>query len=157
MTVLRPMRAEVFGDFMGEAVPAYAADSVLAGRWSQAGALQQAQSEFDRLLSQGVDTPGQLLYEIVDEMADQPVGVLWLALQEAGDEQVGYIYNLSVRPEFRGRGHARAAMQLAEGEAAAHGASRMALHVFGFNTSAQALYRSLGYGITGLNMAKLME
>jgi hypothetical protein len=32
--------------------------------------------------------------------------------------------------------------------------SSIALHVFSFNTGAQALYRSTGYGITGMNMLK---
>ena len=34
------------------------------------------------------------------------------------------------------------------------GAHALALHVFSFNTSALALYRSLGYGITGMNLLK---
>ncbi len=62
-----------------------------------------------------------------------------------------------MQPEFRGRGHARAALQLAEAIAIAQGAQAIALHVFIFNTSAQALYRSLGYGITGLNMLKPLQ
>jgi ribosomal protein S18 acetylase RimI-like enzyme len=34
------------------------------------------------------------------------------------------------------------------------GLSSLALHVFSFNTGAQALYRSIGYGISGMNMFK---
>lgn len=148
------MPAERFAAFAEESQQAYADDNVLAGRWPEAGALQQARAEFARLLPQGVATPGHRLYEILEKASGQCVGVLWLALQQAGAERVGYVYNLRVGSAFRGRGHARAAMQLAEAEVLAAGGVRMALHVFGFNTSAQALYRSLGYGITGLNMAK---
>lgn len=34
------------------------------------------------------------------------------------------------------------------------GLGKIGLHVFSFNLGAQALYRSLGYGITGMNMLK---
>jgi ribosomal protein S18 acetylase RimI-like enzyme len=82
------------------------------------------------------------------------VGHLWFAVQDAGPTRAGYLYNILVKPAYRGRGHAKAALELAEPLAAEHGATSLALHVFAFNTGAQALYRSLGYGITGLNMFK---
>ena len=60
-------------------------------------------------------------------------------------------------PDFRGRGHASAALALLESVAIELGATAVGLHVFGFNTNAQALYRSLGYGITGFNMIKRLR
>jgi hypothetical protein len=35
--------------------------------------------------------------------------------------------------------------------------ARIGLHVFGHNPGAQALYAQLGYGVTGLNMAKPLK
>ena len=82
------------------------------------------------------------------------VGFVWFAVQESAGVRNGYVYSIQVRPEFRGQGHASAALRLLEDIAAGLGLVHIALHVFAFNTSAQALYRSLGYGITGVNMLK---
>lgn len=156
-TVLQPMGAAHFADFARQSCAAFAQDNVQAGRWPEAGALQRAQRDFDQLLPQGLQTPQHLFFEIEDGSQGLKVGSLWLALNDAGGHRVGYVYNIRVQPEFRGRGHARAALQLAEAIAVARGAHAIALHVFIFNTSAQALYRSLGYGITGLNMGKPLQ
>ena len=45
-------------------------------------------------------------------------------------------------------------MLLGEEFAASHGAMRIGLSVFGFNTGAKALYDSLGYTTTSIKMAK---
>ncbi|MBI3368361.1 MAG: GNAT family N-acetyltransferase [Burkholderiales bacterium] len=154
MTVLVPMRPEEFDGFASAAVSGYAEDNVGVGRWSADGALARARAEFDRLLPQGVHTPEHQLFTI-KESADGPtIGHLWFAVQGPADARVGFLYNIRVLPEFRGRGHASAALLLLEKVALAQGLSSIALHVFSFNTGAQALYRSLGYGITGLNMLK---
>ena len=65
-----------------------------------------------------------------------------------------FVYNIRIEPAFRGRGHAKAALEQVEQLAVAEGMTSIGLHVFGFNTGAQALYRSLGYGLTGFNMRK---
>jgi ribosomal protein S18 acetylase RimI-like enzyme len=154
VTILTPMRAEQFESFAEETVASYANDNVQAGRWSIQTARARSQNEFDRLLSRGLETPNHYIYQIEDEAAGQAVGFVWFAIVETGDTRHGYVYNIRVKPELRGRGHARAALELIEAVAAAHGLSTMALHVFSFNTGAQALYRSSGYGITGMNMLK---
>ena len=59
-----------------------------------------------------------------------------------------------VHPPFQRRGHARRALLAAEQVIAAAGLPGMGLHVFGFNTGAQALYASLGYAVTNVNMFK---
>lgn len=154
MTILTPMRAEEFESFADEAVASYANDNVQAGRWSISTALARSRREFKRLLPQGLETPNHFIYEIEDETAGQSVGFLWFAIVETSETRYGYVYNIRVKPEFRGRGYARAALDLIETVAASAGLSTIALHVFSFNTGAQALYRSTGYGITGMNMLK---
>jgi len=157
MTTLIPMRPETFPSFVEEAVASYAADNVTAGRWPAAGAEARARTDFDRLLPQGLATPGHHLCEIEDEDMRQSVGFVWFA--EVGDEgtRSGFLYSIRVKPEFRGRGYAKAALGQVERLAEGMGLHGIALHVFGFNTGAQALYRSLGYGITGINMVKVLR
>lgn len=154
MTILSPMRPQEFESFAHEAIASYANDNAQAGRWPLSTALARARTEFNRLLPQGLETPNHFIYEIEDEAAGESIGFLWFAIVETSDTRYGYVYNIRVKPEFRGRGHARAALDLIEAVAAAHGLSSIALHVFSFNTGAQALYRSTGYGITGMNMLK---
>lgn len=157
MTTLVPMRAEHFDRFRAEAVAAYADDNVRALRWLPEGSVALADREFDRLLPQGVATPGHHLCEILDAPGETTIGYLWFAVVDAPSGRTVYLYNIRVLPEFRGQGHAKAAMEQLEVQAAALGAAAIALHVFALNATAQALYRAVGYGITGFNLIKRLD
>ena len=154
MIILTPMRTEAFESFAEEAIAGYADDNVQSGRWPSELALERARTEFHRLLHRGLQTPDHFVFEIENDSTGEPVGVLWFAIIENGDVRSGYVYNIRIKPEFRGRGHAKAALDLIEKFAVSHGLASLALHVFSFNTGAQALYRSIGYGISGMNMFK---
>jgi ribosomal protein S18 acetylase RimI-like enzyme len=56
--------------------------------------------------------------------------------------------------EFRGLGHGRQAMLLAEELARSEGASTIGLNVFGHNQVARSLYSSLGFRETSVQMRK---
>lgn len=157
MTVLAPMRPEQFERFRAEAIAAYADDNVDALRWLPARAVERATTDFDKLLPQGPATPGHHLYEILDAPAGQTVGFIWFAVVESPTARTGYLYNIRVASSFRGRGHAKAAMDQVEAKARELGADAVALHVFALNSTAQALYRAVGYGITGFNMIKRLD
>jgi ribosomal protein S18 acetylase RimI-like enzyme len=148
------MRAEAFDAFAATCVADYAHDNVQAGRWPAHGALDRARAGFAQLLPRGLQTPGHRVLEIFDATQPEPLGFVWFALLDEGGERSAYIYNIRVEPAFRGRGHAKEALDRVAAIAAEEGAHALALHVFSFNTSALALYRSLGYGITGMNMLK---
>lgn len=157
MTLLAPLRAEHFAQFRDETIRAYAGDNVQSLRWPPSGALQRATTEFDQLLPQTIATPGHLLFEIQEAAGAAPVGFAWFALTEAGGVRTGYLYNIQVLPPFRGRGHAREAMAQLEARRGEWGLAAIAMHVFAFNTTAHAMYRALGYGITGFNMIKRFD
>lgn len=157
MTRLVPMHPEAFAAFADDCIARYAEDNVLAGRWSADTAHDAARQEFDHLLPQGLQTPEHFVYEIENEVTGERVGALWFAVRHHAGEHFGYVYNIRIRPEFRGRGHAKAAIERIEAVALAKGLSRIALHVFVFNKGAQALYRSSHYGVTGMNMVKLLR
>ena len=154
MTVLVPMGKEGFVSFTENSVTGYADDNVAAGRWNADEAPGLSRAEFARLLPQGLATPNNHLYEIRDETGDMTVGFLWFATVARGNAKTGYVYQLEVHPEFRRRGHARAAFQAMESIAVAMGLSSIGLHVFRHAPGAQALYVSLGYSVTGVNMQK---
>ena len=75
----------------------------------------------------------------------QPVGHLHLALTDPPELQ-----DVSVRPDHRRRGVARALTAAAEEEAWNRGHRRLRLTVGIDNTAAQALYRSCGFADAGL-------
>jgi len=152
--ILTPMRTEAFESFAEEAIAGYATDNVQSGRWPSELALERARSEFRGLLHQGLQTPDHFVFEIQHHPTGEPLGVLWFAIVESGGVRSGYVYNIRIQPEYRGRGYAKAALDLIEKFAVSHGLFSLALHVFSFNTGAQALYRSIGYGISGMNMFK---
>jgi ribosomal protein S18 acetylase RimI-like enzyme len=154
MTVrLRRPTPDEYAAWSAQELQEYIAEIVASGSLSRAAAEDQARREDAELLPLGLDTPGQLIFRL--DVDGQPVGWLWLSLQHPyGDAGVGFIYNIVVDETFRGRGHGRAAMQLAEQEARRHGLHALALSVFGHNAIARDLYLSLGYRETSIRMRK---
>ncbi len=153
MLHLRPMDADAFTRFLARAVPEYAAEKVRNGQWSPDEAQARSEREFQDLLPQGPDTPDNVLYTLHDPQEGADVGVLWYALQRAATT-TAFIYEVEVFEPFRRRGYATQAFTLLEADAAARGATRIGLHVFGHNTAARALYEKLGYHATNINMRK---
>lgn len=159
MTVkLMPMQDARFSEVAPQLVVDYAQDNVRAGRWQADGAMQRSQLEFDRLLPKGIKTPGHHLFDIVNESTNDAVGCLWFAiLGVEPTSRSGHIYYIQVAPEHRGRGFATGALRHIEQFALSHGIRSIALQVFSFNDHAEALYRSLSYRVTGLNMVKSLS
>lgn len=155
MSVLFPMTPEAYADYLDVAVPAYAADKVASGQWAAADAMELSRKSYAELLPRGVDTPDHYLFTIGDS-AGLPVGMIWMALQDRADRRVGFIYDVSVEVPYRRQGYATAAFRALEDRAGEFGISGIALHVFGHNPGAQALYTKLGYSITNVNMFKAL-
>lgn len=157
MITLVPMPDDDFQSFEAECTSAYARDNVRAGRWTQSSGLARAQDEFHRLLPGGLHSPNHFIYNIQEQPSQQAVGFLWFAEFNADGVRTGHVYSVHIQPEHRGHGHAKAAIDLIEARGLARGLRAVSLHVFAHNAAAQALYRSLGYGITGFNMLKLIQ
>lgn len=157
MTVLVPMSSERFEAFAQDCVADHARDNTLAGRWLVDDMHERARVEFALLLPQGQQTPGHHFFDVRDERQDKVVGYLWFAVRERAGMRSGYVYAVKIAEAHRGRGHAKAALDLVDAFARTHGLEAVALHVFAFNTAAQALYRSVGYGVTGFNMQKRLR
>jgi ribosomal protein S18 acetylase RimI-like enzyme len=137
------------------ALEEYIDEIVASGGMSREAAAAKARRENDEILPLGLDTPGQLIFRV--EADGQPVGWPWLALDKPVPEAgVGFIYDISVDQQLRGRGYGRAAMRLAEEEARRNDLHALALNVFGHNTVARALYASLGYRETSVQMRKAL-
>ena len=153
MVRLRPMTSAEFSLWREHSIPAYAADKVQSGRWSEQESIEEAERELSSFLPQGLETPGHVMFTIETD-SGQSVGALWVGRAKRAAGPIGYIYDLVVWPEHRRKGYAASAMRALEFEAVNLGFNGLALHVFGHNKSAQALYAQLGYAATNINMFK---
>ena len=156
MTLLVPMRAEAYAAYKAAEVAAYADEKVRAGMWAEAGALERSLAEIDSLLPQGLETPDHHLFEIVATAGGPTVGHLWFAIEDRSGHRGAYVYDVEVLEPFRRQGHAARALQALEAIVTSMGLARIALHVSGFNTGAQDLYRQLGFEATGISMLKTL-
>jgi len=150
---LRHPSAEEYEGWSAAQLDTYVNEIVASGSMSREAAEEKGRRDQAELLPGGLATPGQLIVRV--EADGQPVGWLWLALRNPRVEVgVGFIYDLVVDEALRGRGYGRATMKLAEEEARSNGLHALALNVFGHNTAARALYSSLGYRETSVQMRK---
>lgn len=153
MPVLRPMTQAEYVEWIKLTIPAYAADKVASGQWSEDESLQLSRKNLEELLPQGLSTPDNFLYTIEDSDGN-PVGVLWFAVQTRFNARVAYVYDVEIWPHQRRKGHAYRAFGALEQEVRRLGLSGIALHVFGHNAEAQSLYAKLGFRPTNINLFK---
>lgn len=153
MPTLRAMTEAEYAAWMTEMIPAYAQDKVASGQWSAGEAVELSAQGLRELLPQGLQTPGHFLYTIEDDAA-QAVGQLWFAVEQRAGARIAYVYDIAIRLERRREGHAQRAFGALEAEARQRGLCGIALHVFGHDTPAQALYARLGFQPTNINLFK---
>jgi RimJ/RimL family protein N-acetyltransferase len=154
MVRLVPMNATEYQAFLDVSIREYAEDKVRAGNWRPEEALERSAQDFQKILPDGVVTRDQYLYNIEAEPLGAKVGMIWLARIMQGARPIMFIYDFRTDEPFRRKGYGEQAMHAAEEQAKALGLDTLALHVFGFNHGARALYEKLGYEITNINMAK---
>lgn len=142
-----------YATFVATAIPAYAADKVTSGQWAVQQSLELSRRALEELLPQGRYTTDNHFFSILDGEG-QSVGTLWIAAKEQAGQRIAYVYDIQIRPECQRRGHAARALVAAEHEARKLGLCGIGLHVFGHNAGARALYESLGYRTTNVNMFK---
>ena len=157
MTVnLRPMTPEEFVPYEDADVHHYAENMVRAGFWSPEGAVNKAKDIHANLLPDGVHTKDHLFFVIEDIQNKDSIGVIWLFIDRETEPPSGFIYDLLLHTQFRGRGLGKQAMFALEKKAKDLGLASLALNVFEDNIVAKALYTSLGYQVQSSNMRKLL-
>ena len=153
MPAIRPISDAEYAAWVEETVPAYAKDKVASGAWTAEESLAKSRAELAQLLPEGRHTKDNFLYSVIAEDGGR-VGMLWFAVKERANSRIAYVFNIEIDREHQRQGHAQRALQALEQQVQALGLAGIALHVFGHNTSAQALYAKLGYRPTNINMFK---
>jgi ribosomal protein S18 acetylase RimI-like enzyme len=156
---LVPMKAAEFEPWRNEQVEAYGQGHVRAGTWDATRATALSSAEFDRLLPQGLETPGHSLRFLVDAASGDTVGSVWWFIAPAPEPGVVrslFIYWIGVDARFRRKGFGRAALEELERVAADAGVRSIGLFVFADNPGAIELYRSFGFEPKGMGMRKAL-
>ena len=156
MTRLEPMTQARYEAWLAATIREYAAEKVASGNYAEQGSLERARGEFDALLPNGLQTPGQEIRSMVDD-AGQDVGYVWFTIEGRPVGRVVFIYDIAVDPEFRRRGHAQDALAAVEEYARGNGCIGVMLHVFGHNMGARQLYLKAGYDETNVIMLKRVD
>ncbi|MFF5055318.1 GNAT family N-acetyltransferase [Micromonospora sp. NPDC000663] len=155
---LTPMTEQDLARLRGPLEQAYAEDLAAHRGFTPQAALEHAVRQLWELLPAGAATEGTLLR--LARVGDTEVGWIWVTLPGAAgatDTRRAWIHNIEVDPAHQGRGHARRMIQLMEDELARLGVAELGLNVFGTNTVAIGLYRSLGFEVTAQQMAKRID
>ncbi|MEV4822992.1 N-acetyltransferase [Micromonospora sp. NPDC049274] len=155
---LTPMTEEELARLWEPLEVGYAEDLVAHRGMTPEAARERSAQQMREGLPAGAATEGVLLR--VARVGDTEVGWIWVSLPgvgTAGGPTQAWILNIEVHPAYQGRGHARRMIQLIEAELAALGVPELGLNVFGTNTVATGLYRSLGFEVTAQQMAKRLD
>lgn len=155
--MLVPMREEDFKPFLTASAVAYADDNIKSGRWQKEGAHDRAVAGMKESLPQGVATPNNYLFQILASPDGPVVGHIWYAIQDNHGQRSAFVFDVEIKPEFRQRGYASDAFEAMRTDLEALGIKSIGLHVFAFNEVALALYKKLGFRVTGVNMQKRLD
>jgi ribosomal protein S18 acetylase RimI-like enzyme len=148
---LRPMTEQEYDAFRLRAIPLYAEDLV-RGRGLRPEAATQASAEtFALTLAEAAAPARTWILRVLN--GDDAVGWLWLGPHPHREDGV-FVYEVEIAEEHQGRGLGRATMLAAEELVRAAGLTYIQLNVFGWNSRAEALYRSLGYVTLATQMGK---
>jgi ribosomal protein S18 acetylase RimI-like enzyme len=153
---LVPMNEHQFQKYLELAVHRYALENIKAGYRTKEEAEDRSRQDHLRLLHLGLVTPCNYLYVIKDMASGEEVGSLWLKVEEDG-RPTGFIYDIFLEEEHRGKGLGKATLRALERLAKEKGLRALYLHVFAHNPVAIHLYQSTGFVVKSVNMEKRMD
>lgn len=154
MSILTPMSQASFSRYWQLAIKSYAEQNIRSGRWFADEAKVRSETEYRRLLPEGLATTNNYLFDILGDSDGLVVGATWVALVEKAGVHGAFIYDIGIDEAYRKQGHGQRAMKEIELFALSLGMKTIGLHVFAFNRIAIDLYESCGYRVTSLNMQK---
>ena len=152
---LRPMTPAELAAYRGRMIADYAAALVRDAGHDAQEALDKAEADTQAHWPGDEPPAGEVLAMV--EADGEAVGHVWFAESSRNDRRTIFVNDVEIDEAYRGRGLGRAAMGLVEDAARARGIDRVELNVFGGNTAARSLYRSLGYDEVAVGMRKRLD
>jgi RimJ/RimL family protein N-acetyltransferase len=156
MVKLTPMAQEDYEAYLERSVREYAEDHVRNGNWPAEGSLEKSRAEFQSLLPDGLQSKNEFVFTILNESTNQKIGILWVEVKMDVSPRRAFGYDFRINEEFRGKGFGKQALAALDEKLKSMQVESMGLHVFGDNLTAQALYKKMGFEITGIHMRKMV-
>ncbi|WP_037606509.1 GNAT family N-acetyltransferase [Streptacidiphilus rugosus] len=141
-TLARAMTAAEFPVWLAAQDAAYVRELVERTGLTQEQAVAKSAASHASLLGEGLDTADTSI--VCLEADGEVVGTVWVNTGETRGRSP-WIFDIEVGEAFRGHGHGRSLMLVAEQVTHAAGHHRLGLNVHAGNAPAERLYASLGY------------
>lgn len=142
--MVHPMTADEIAVYFSGSVETFADETMAADpSLTREAALVNSREVHERILPQGVDTPGHDLLVALDAVSRRRIGIAWLH----HEEQAAFVYDVEVDEAERGKGYGRALMDAVAEHVRGLGMEVLGLNVFGHNHIAHSLYGALGYDV----------
>ena len=148
---LRELTESEVLEFAAASLEIYLGERVRSGE-DPAAVAAESEGMFEAMFPAGTARPGHLLWRLQDD--GEPVGTLWIGPESGGDARTYWVWDIVIDEPRRGQGLGRQAMQLAEQQARAAGATTLGLTVFAHNPVAWHLYEELGFEPISQRMRK---
>lgn len=145
MLHLSPMKENEYEPFMELSMQEQSEGQIREGRWTAEEAEANMLKLRAQLLPQGLATPGHHFYTLEADETKEKVGSLWFTVNEHEGEKAIFVMDIQIDPQHRRKGYGTEAFLLMEEKAREMGINIISLLVFRDNTSAQAMYKKLGY------------
>jgi ribosomal protein S18 acetylase RimI-like enzyme len=150
--VIRLLREDEFDAWYEAARAGYALSIEEDGGVPHAEAQAKSVKDMSTLWPNGFPNDDHLVSVI--EADGEAAGWLWVTARPGMSGEQLFVYEVRVAEAHRGKGLGRALMEFAEEEARRRGLPQVALNVFGGNTVARNLYRTLDYRESAVFMVK---
>jgi ribosomal protein S18 acetylase RimI-like enzyme len=150
-----PLKPTEYESWRRASIASYAEENVISGRWNREEARSRSGLEFATLLPNGLSTPGNYLYSLLDGQTSEVVGMIWFASggQDRETKQA-FVYDFEIFEAYRRRGYGTQALLRLDEQVRAMGLSSISLHVFAHNRAARDIYGKAGYRETDVIMSK---
>ena len=154
MIALRKMNEDQYRGFIDYFISDYAIEIMQNYNKNKENALRIAMHEISIDLPEGIHTKSNVLLCIDREEKDSSelIGYLWYK-ENIGESSI-FIYDFYIQPEYRNKGYGKRSMIMLEDNLKNSQIKQIKLRVAYSNEKALALYKELGFNITGINMAK---
>lgn len=157
MITLMPMHKNEFDAFLNENIVRYAEEKVKSGNWQADDSLERSRASFQKFLPNGLQSKDQYIFNIFDDEQDLKLGILWVEVKMDEPDHPAFIYDFVIDEQYRGKGFGKKTLLTLDEKLKEMGAKSVALHVFGYNTTAFELYKKMDYEVTNINMRKICQ
>ena len=136
--ITRDLTEQELISYKNDLIQEYSFELINAG-YTKEDAAKQLGDDFDRLIK----LPGKML--VAQDELGNDIGRMWFCVRELMGETMGFILEVQVFENCRGKGYGRKLMKFIESEVKNMGVDKLGLNVFKDNESAVSLYKSEGY------------